>query len=219
MATDRPSPNHSERRGGLLPRLVVLHYTAMTSAEAALQRLCDPATEVSAHWLVGRDGRVWRLVDESRRAWHAGAGRWGGVGDVNSASIGIEIDNDGASPFAAPAMAALEVLLAGVMARWSIAPAAGDRPFRHGAHAQVRPRAAVRLAAAGARRAGGLARAGAGPIRSASSTMRQAFGWPVEAGLAPVLAALRLRFRPGAEGPLDADRRRHRRRSGAAVPG
>ena len=117
-----PSPNHGPRRDGLRPALVVLHFTEMTSADAALARLCDPAAEVSAHYLIGRDGRVWQMVDEQQRAWHAGAGDWQGRGDVNSRSIGIELDNDGHSPFAAPLMDALETLLAGVLARWAIPP-------------------------------------------------------------------------------------------------
>src|SRR5690606_35918468 len=92
----------------------------MASAEAALARLCDPVAEVSAHYLIGRDGRIWQLVEEEARAWHAGTGEWRGRGDVNSRSIGIELDNDGRSPFAAPLMDALEALLPGILARWSI---------------------------------------------------------------------------------------------------
>jgi N-acetylmuramoyl-L-alanine amidase len=116
------SPNHAPRRDGLRPELVVLHYTQMTSAAAAQARLCDPAAEVSAHYLIARDGRVIALVPEHLRAWHAGAGEWQGRGDVNSRSIGIELDNDGASPFAAPMMRALEDLLAGILARHDIPP-------------------------------------------------------------------------------------------------
>ena len=86
-------------------------------AEAALDRLCDPAAEVSAHYLIAEDGRVWRLVDEAARAWHAGAGQWAGRGDVNSRSIGIELANAGPlagfPPFPEPQMAALERLLDG----------------------------------------------------------------------------------------------------------
>lgn len=100
----------------------MIHYTAMDSAEAALARLCDPETEVSAHYLIGADGRVWQMVDEERRAWHAGAGEWQGRGDVNSRSIGIELDNRGTHPFAEPQIAVLERLLAGIMARWDIGP-------------------------------------------------------------------------------------------------
>jgi N-acetylmuramoyl-L-alanine amidase len=117
------SPNHGPRRDGLGPELVVLHYTAMPDAASAERALCDPAREVSCHWLIARDGTVTALVDEEMRAWHAGAGSWGGREDVNSRSIGIELDNDGASPFAAPLMDALEELLGGILARWTIPPA------------------------------------------------------------------------------------------------
>lgn len=103
--------------------MIVLHYTAMRSAEEACARLCDPEHEVSAHYLIGRDGVIVRLVDEEMRAWHAGAGRWGEITDVNSRSIGIELDNDGASPFSAPLMDALEGLMPGIMKRWDIVAA------------------------------------------------------------------------------------------------
>lgn len=120
-----PSPNFGPRRGGARPDLVVLHYTAMLTAEAALARLCDPAAEVSAHYLIAEDGRIWTLVPEAERAWHAGAGAWGGVGDVNSRSIGIELANagplDGFPPFSHPQMHALEALLGGIRDRWGIA--------------------------------------------------------------------------------------------------
>ncbi|WP_232830693.1 N-acetylmuramoyl-L-alanine amidase [Tropicimonas sp. IMCC34011] len=118
----RSSPNHGDRRDGLRPDLVVLHFTAMATAELALDRLCDPVAEVSAHWLIARDGEVHSLVPEERRAWHAGAGSWCGQGDINSRSIGIELDNDGRSPFSEPLMSALEDLLPGVMARHGIGP-------------------------------------------------------------------------------------------------
>nr|WP_224825812.1 N-acetylmuramoyl-L-alanine amidase [Cognatishimia sp. MH4019] len=103
--------------------MIVLHYTAMLSAEAACARLCDPEFEVSAHYVIGRDGTVFQLVNEETRAWHAGAGQWRDFTDVNSRSIGIELDNDGFSPFSAPLMDALERLMPGIMARWAI-PAA-----------------------------------------------------------------------------------------------
>lgn len=110
------------RRDGLEPQFIVLHYTAMESAEAALERLCDPEVEVSAHYLIGEDGRVWQMVDEAMRAWHAGAGSWRGLEDINSRSIGIELANRGDHPFSEPQMAALEALMRGIMARWSIGP-------------------------------------------------------------------------------------------------
>lgn len=120
----RPSPNCGPRRNGLMPSLIVIHYTAMETAQAALERLCDPDAEVSAHYLIGVRGDVTQMVAEAERAWHAGAGEWGGMDDVNSRSIGIELDNRGYHPFSEPQMVALEVLLRGIMLRWDI-PASG----------------------------------------------------------------------------------------------
>ena len=111
-----PSPNHGDRRGRRV-ELVVIHATNMADAAAARARLCDPATEVSAHWLIREDGAVEPLVCESRRAWHAGAGAWRGEDDVNSRSIGIELANPLDRPFPEPQMAALESLLAAILAR------------------------------------------------------------------------------------------------------
>ncbi|MFZ5962744.1 N-acetylmuramoyl-L-alanine amidase [Thalassococcus sp. BH17M4-6] len=118
----QPSPNFGPRRDGALPDLVVIHYTAMTDAAAACMRLCDPAAEVSAHYLISETGAAWHLVDEEKRAWHAGAGQWGHARDVNSRSIGIELANTGRHPFPEPQMCALETLLAGILSRWHIAP-------------------------------------------------------------------------------------------------
>jgi len=88
-----PSPNFDGRE---LPiSMIVLHYTGMESAEAAIARLRDPEAKVSAHYLIDEDGSILRLVDEDKRAWHAGRSRWRGITDVNSASIGIEIVNPG----------------------------------------------------------------------------------------------------------------------------
>lgn len=91
----RPSPNFGERRDGMRPDALVLHYTGMESAQAAEDWLCDPSSEVSSHYLVHEDGRIVQLVPEAARAWHAGKGSWNGVSDVNSLSIGIEIANPG----------------------------------------------------------------------------------------------------------------------------
>lgn len=88
-----PSPNFNER---LLPiSMIVLHYTGMKTAQEALDRLRDPAAEVSCHYFVDEDGTITRLVADDKRAWHAGASHWRGVTDINSASIGIEIVNPG----------------------------------------------------------------------------------------------------------------------------
>ena len=117
-----PSPNFGARRDGLQPQLIVIHYTAMDSAGAALERLCDPVFELSAHYLIAGDGTLWQLVDERERAWHAGAGAWQGQSDINSRSIGIELDNLGVHPFAEAQMARLEALLSGIQSRWAIPP-------------------------------------------------------------------------------------------------
>lgn len=90
---ERPSPNFDER--ALPVSMIVLHYTGMPDREGALDRLCSPQSKVSAHYCVDEDGTVYRMVDESKRAWHAGKSRWRGIADVNSASVGIEIVNPG----------------------------------------------------------------------------------------------------------------------------
>ena len=90
---DAPSPNFDERRTPL--DMLVLHYTGMESGQAALDRLCDPQAKVSAHYLIEEDGRIFRLVSEDLRAWHAGVSRWREQEDLNSRSIGIEIVNPG----------------------------------------------------------------------------------------------------------------------------
>jgi len=90
-----PSPNHSARKGGARPNMIILHYTGMEGAEAALERLCDRKAEVSSHYFVFENGRVFQLVPEKRRAWHAGVSSWEGDTDINSRSIGVEIVNPG----------------------------------------------------------------------------------------------------------------------------
>lgn len=206
-ARSHRSPNQGARRDGLRPSLVVLHHTDMQSAEAALDRLCDEtrAAPVSSHYLIAEDGRLWQLVDESRRAWHAGLGSWGGQGDVNSRSIGIELANPAANPFAEPQMARLERLLPGILARWQIPPEgviahsdlAPDRKVDPGPKFDWRRLALQGLAAwpdAEARQEGELARDLA------------RIGYPV-ADMALALQAFRLRFRPWATGPACAEDR------------
>ena len=90
---ETPSPNFDERSCPV--SMIVLHYTGMEDAASAIQRLCDPEAKVSSHYLVMEDGEILRLVDESKRAWHAGRSHWRGITDVNSASVGIEIVNPG----------------------------------------------------------------------------------------------------------------------------
>jgi N-acetylmuramoyl-L-alanine amidase len=90
---ERPSPNFDER--ALPVSMIVLHYTGMPDCEGALARLCSAEAKVSCHFLIDEDGTIYRLVDETKRAWHAGKSHWRGVTDVNSASVGIEIVNPG----------------------------------------------------------------------------------------------------------------------------
>ena len=119
---DAPSPNFGPRKAP--PHMLVLHYTGMPTGEAALARLRDPAAEVSAHYLVEEDGRVFRLVPEERRAWHAGKSSWRGETDVNGASIGIEIVNPGHEfgyrPFPEPQVAAVLALVSDIRSRWML---------------------------------------------------------------------------------------------------
>ena len=123
----RPSPNHGPRPAGATVDTLVLHYTGMKSAAEALDRLCDPAAQVSAHYVIEEDGAVWRLVGEDRRAWHAGISWWRGATDLNDRSIGIEIVNPGHEfgyrPFPAAQMAAVAALCRDILARRPI-PAA-----------------------------------------------------------------------------------------------
>jgi N-acetylmuramoyl-L-alanine amidase len=125
--TLNPSPNHGERKGGRTPDSILLHYTGLPTGEAALRQLCDPATEVSSHYLVWEDGRLFQLVPEARRAWHAGRGVWAGESDMNDVSIGIEIANfghRGGSPtYPSAQIETVIALCQDIITRWRIRPA------------------------------------------------------------------------------------------------
>ena len=88
-----PSPNFNDRKAPV--DMLVLHYTGMETGQAALERMLDAEAEVSAHYMIWEDGKVSQLVDEDKRAWHAGVGSWQGDTDLNSCSVGIEIVNGG----------------------------------------------------------------------------------------------------------------------------
>ncbi|HEX2804532.1 MAG TPA: N-acetylmuramoyl-L-alanine amidase [Sphingomicrobium sp.] len=119
---ERPSPNFDER--ALPISMIVLHYTGMPDAGSALDRLTSPDAGVSAHYFVDEDGTTYQLVEESKRAWHAGKSRWRGVTDVNSASVGIEIVNPGHEfgyrPFPDEQIAAVIPLIASIKERHGI---------------------------------------------------------------------------------------------------
>jgi len=118
------SPNFNERPADVLVDMLVVHYTGMVSGQAALQRLCDPATEVSAHYLIDEDGAVHRLVAEDHRAWHAGVSHWRGATNINDRSVGIELVNPGHEfgyrAFPQNQMAAFQDLALGILARHPI---------------------------------------------------------------------------------------------------
>ena len=210
-ATERASPNCGPRRDGARPDMVVLHYTAMESAQAAADRLCDPSAEVSAHYLIARDGEVLALVPEESRAWHAGISAWGDVPDVNSRSIGIELDNPGHvlgyHPFPEPQMKTLETLLETVLARWAIPP---ERVLGHACIAPGRKidpgekldwrRLARRGLSVWLDAAGFASEGRADPARFRAAA--RAFGYPVDDAegwsepLGAVWRSFAMRFRP-----------------------
>ena len=121
-----PSPNFGERAPSARIEILLLHYTGMTSAKAACERLCDPAAEVSCHYLVDTDGAIIAMVPEEKRAWHAGVGSWAGQADINSRSIGIEIHNPGHDngylPFPEVQMRSVADLCLDILSRHQIAP-------------------------------------------------------------------------------------------------
>lgn len=124
-AIERPSPNFDDRSRAA--DMIVLHYTGMQTGAEAIDRLCDPAAKVSAHYVVEEDGCVFRLVDEDKRAWHAGISSWKGEGDINARSIGIEIVNPGHEwgyrPFPDAQIGAVAALVRDIQNRRKISPA------------------------------------------------------------------------------------------------
>lgn len=225
LVRERASPNHDSR--GEPPHMrpvdmLVLHYTGMQSAAAALDRLCDPAAQVSSHYVVEEDGTLWRLVPESRRAFHAGVSCWHGESSLNHVSIGVEIVNPGHEwgyrPFPEPQMAAVEQLCRDILSRHPIPP------YRVVGHSDIAPDRKAdpgelfdwpRLARAGIGLwpppAPGLARRrgrGVGLVNHAGALADLArIGYCVSAATEQVaLAAFQRRFRPERwDGLLDGE--------------
>ncbi|WP_255010620.1 N-acetylmuramoyl-L-alanine amidase [Roseovarius sp. M141] len=199
----QPSPNYGARRDGARPDILLLHFTNMATAEAAVTRLCDPGAGVSCHYVIGENGRLWQLVGEAQRAWHAGQGSWGDVAEVNSRSIGIELASRGTHPFPQPQMRVLEMLTRGIMARWHIPPervighsdVAPDRKDDPGPHFDWRRLALQGLAV--------WPEAGASADAAAFRELAGQVGYGAQFSDAEVLTALRLRWRPWACGPLE----------------
>ncbi|CAN5626956.1 N-acetylmuramoyl-L-alanine amidase [soil metagenome] len=207
MAQWVPSPNHDARR----PQLVVIHYTEQDSVARSLDtlRTRNRGGRVSAHYLIGRDGALYQLVADDLRAWHAGAGRWGTIRDVNSASIGIELDNDGRSPFPQPQMDTLLRLLEDLTTRHRIA-----RTQVIG-HADMAPARKIdpgplfpwrQLAEAGF---GIWPDPGAGPSPRDFDPLQalRLLGYPIDdlADPAPVIRAYRMRYRGDNATALDTE--------------
>ncbi len=203
-----PSPNFDQRPPGCAVDMLILHYTGMPSAEAALERLCDPAARVSAHWLVDEDGTVVALAAEEMRAWHAGVSRWQGRERLNDCSIGIELVNPGHEwgyrPFTEAQYRACIELCREILGRWPIPPR------RVLAHSDVAPARKQdpgelfdwrRLAGAGI---GLWPRDGAGTARSVADLQRllARFGYAVtpngalDRATREVIAAFQRHFRP-----------------------
>ena len=205
---ERKSPNRGGRRGAHGIDILLLHYTGMETAQAAIDRLCDPVAGVSAHYVIEEDGTIWRLVDENARAWHAGEAFWDGESDINSRSIGIELVNPGHGPdyrpFPEAQMIALEQLAAEIVARHAI-PAS-----RVLAHSDVAPGRKQdpgelfdwrRLARSGI---GLWSEAQAGEAAGDVEMLMRRFGY---AGASPdAIAAFQRHFRPDAvTGEADAE--------------
>ncbi len=135
---ERPSPNFAARPPGQRIDILLLHYTGMADAETALDRLCDPAAKVSAHYCIDEDGAVTRLVAEAHEAWHAGVSAWAGATDINARSIGIELVNPGHEfgyrSFPEAQMQSLLPLCRDILARHDIPP------HRVLGHSDVAPR-------------------------------------------------------------------------------
>jgi len=185
-----------------VPDIVVLHYTGMEGSDAARDRLCEKAAEVSAHYLISETGEITQLVDEKMRAWHAGVGQWGNVRDVNSRSIGIELANTGAHPFPHPQMTALCTLLRGILDRHAIS---AHRVIAHSDMAPGRksdpgPRFDWRRLAFAGLSIWPKAR----ESKEDFATQATRFGYAPTLDEVTRLKAFRLRFRPWATGPQDA---------------
>jgi len=134
----RSSPNFGERRGGLRPSILLLHYTGVETAAKAIEWLTTRESNVSCHYAIDEIGRITQMVTEDTRAWHAGDSFWAGESDINSVSIGIEIHNPGHewgyAEFPEVQMQAVEALSLDIVTRHGI------RPERVLAHSDVAPR-------------------------------------------------------------------------------
>lgn len=114
---DRADAMHYDVRK---PSYVIIHHTAQTSINQTIRTFQLPHTKVSAHYVIGRDGRVVQMLNDYLRAWHAGRSKWGNISDINSISLGIELDNNGKEPFSDAQISALLTLLETLRAKYQI---------------------------------------------------------------------------------------------------
>lgn len=210
---DHPSPNFGDRRDGTDPDMLVLHYTGMKSCAAALARMCDPAAEVSAHYLIDEDGSVYRLVDETHRAWHAGVSYWGGETDINGCSLGIELQNPGHEfgyrAFPEAQMTTLINLCRDILSRH---PIPASRVIGHSDVAPLRKEDPgelfdwPRLAAAGIGRFPSPSAEPAQVDQQAALAALTAIGYDPDAPLVSTLTAFQRHYRPSRiDGHLDTE--------------
>ena len=191
-----PSPNFDARKPDANVDMLVLHYTGMRDGHVALERLRDPATKVSAHYMIEEEGTVYSLVDEDLRAWHAGVSCWAGQRDINSCSIGIELVNPGHEfgyrPFPAKQRDALVILAEDIVRRYAI-PA--HRVLGHSDVAPARKQDPGELFDWA-----GLARVGIGlwPAQASGGPVLEEFGYDVTgAGQTACATAFQRHWRPG----------------------
>ena len=212
-----PSPNHGARKKSPTDT-IVLHYTGMATGDAAVALLCAPGSHVSCHYVVWENGKIWQLVPESRRAWHAGASFWGGETDINSRSVGIELVNPGHDGGAPPFPQAqidstialvrdiarrLHVSPQRILAHSDVAPARKKDPGEFFPWARLHEAGLGRWTAPAPIRPGPVYQQGAiGPPVAALQTLLAAYGYGVTANgifdeaTRDAVAAFQRHFRP-----------------------
>jgi N-acetylmuramoyl-L-alanine amidase len=208
---ERSSPNRDSRNGAAIDMLV-LHYTGMKSGEAALSRLCDPASKVSAHYMIDEDGTVYALVPEDARAWHAGVSYWAGARDINARSIGIELVNPGHEfgyrAFPDAQIAALTELVKAILTRhpipaWRLLGHSDVAPMRKDDPGELFPWA--KLAGEGI---GLWPEKGADPGDAQVAALLTRYGYDPEALLEKTVTTFQRHFRPArVDGMADAETR------------
>ena len=214
LVIESPSPNFDARPDGQAVDILLLHYTGMVDATAALARMCDETAKVSAHYCIDEDGTLYRLVPEAKRAWHAGVASWAGASDINARSIGIELVNPGHEfgyrVFPEAQMATLIELASEILARH---PIPANRVLGHSDVAPTRKEDPgemfdwARLAAAGIGLWPGESEPCNPPDAAVAQRQLAAFGYGyLDDDPAAVITAFQRHFRPEKlTGEIDAE--------------